>query len=284
MLSIGIFSLGVSLLQRLKTERIDWLLAGCPFHWSTSCVSVHVWHSLRYNWHREYLCSPLGLNVYICTQFLGIYLLWREQKVHLCPANQYSHGRKTQYVLRNIITTNHDYLLNRISYSTARHTHEDRDLHRGLRESMAVHPEVQIKLPANLPLQFVIYNLLKTLTICPHTTGISICRHNNSAHTNPYIQPWKDDCVSLACSACTAQLPSFMEKSSFLIYTATLKFSGHHPKEPYVETQMSKSVRSCPLCVIYLIELRIEHTIARLKAYEMGLFVFNSDNPQFAGD
>ena len=39
------------------------------------CVCVCVRHSLRCNWHREYLYSPVGACVYICTLLLGLYSL-----------------------------------------------------------------------------------------------------------------------------------------------------------------------------------------------------------------
>lgn len=68
-------------------------------------------------------------------------------------ANHYSSYTDLKTLDKTCIAANHGFLLN---YT---HTHT---------EIRVVHPEVQIELPANLPLRSVICNLLKTFTVCPH--------------------------------------------------------------------------------------------------------------------
>lgn len=61
--------------ERKEGELTDSWLAALPIDPHPVCLCVCVWHSLRYNWHREYLCSPLGVCVYICILFPRLYSL-----------------------------------------------------------------------------------------------------------------------------------------------------------------------------------------------------------------
>lgn len=70
----------------------------------------------------------------------------------------------------------------------------------GMWASRAVHPAVCIKLPANLPLQSVICNLLKHPQSV-NTTWISICRHNTSSYTRTHTFAGLIFWTGVLCSA-----------------------------------------------------------------------------------
>ena len=69
--------------ERIEAELTGSWLAALPIDPRAVCACVHVCvcvcvcerPSPRCNWHREYLYSPVGACVYICTLFPGLYSL-----------------------------------------------------------------------------------------------------------------------------------------------------------------------------------------------------------------
>lgn len=125
MLSKGIFSVGLPLFHMEGGGRIEWLLAGCPSHWSTFCMCVCVWSQSHiisieniFTAHWDSMCTYVPY-------FLP-FINYEENWECVCVWQINIHPDKhifKPYVHKAVITTNHDYLLNTNSHTKAHYTY-----------------------------------------------------------------------------------------------------------------------------------------------------------------